>query len=79
MASAFFIVAKQGWEVEDEKNHISKLEKLISETKCQRDFLCQKPGFENLPKVKNFGIRDFVDVIEVEEHEPCKFLLPFGY
>ena len=61
-----------------EQHHIDKIEKIISEIKCPKDFVCYKSGFKNLCKAKDIGLESFIDCLE-ENPETCVFSLSFGY
>ena len=55
----------------------TEIEKIISRTKCPKDFECYKSEFEKLCKARNYGLKDHIECLE-ENSEECNFSLAFG-
>lgn len=64
--------------MEINEKHKSRIEELINEKKCPKDFECYRSGFENLCKAKDIGLKGVVECLEEDPHK-CKFSICFGY
>jgi hypothetical protein len=61
--------------MEISQKHKVKIDQIMQEMNCKKDFECYKTGLKNLPKVKRRG-----KLIEcLEENPTCEFAMPFGY
>ena len=58
-----------------EEEHKRKMEELIGELKCPKDFRCYQLGFDNLCRAKDIGIESFLVCLE-ENQRNCKFAVP---
>jgi len=54
-----------------------KVEEIIGDIKCPKDFICYKSGFEQLCKAEDVGRKSVLKCLE-ENPEECKFSLPIG-
>jgi hypothetical protein len=59
----------------DQKN---KIEEIISQIKCDKDFECYKSNFTRIGKVKDIGLKSFVEC-QAKKPTGCRFMLPFGH
>ncbi|HEX9023667.1 MAG TPA: hypothetical protein VF799_07495 [Geobacteraceae bacterium] len=55
-----------------------KLEEIIEQMECPKNFLCAKNGFEHLCKARDFGVRGFLYCLE-DTPQQCPFAIPFGF
>lgn len=55
-----------------------KIEEIMAEMRCAKDFQCAKSNFESLCKAKDFGLESYLECLEEHPHD-CPFTLPFGY
>jgi hypothetical protein len=53
-----------------------KVKEIIGQMQCPHDFRCAESGFENLCKVKDFGLDGYLECL-VENPNSCSFALPF--
>ncbi len=60
-----------------EENCKRKIEEIIGGMQCPSNFKCCKSGLENICKVKDIGLKDYLDCLE-ESPLKCTFALPFG-
>ena len=60
-----------------EEEHRRKIEKIIGQLQCPKDFKCTDFGFENLCKARDFGIDDFLECLE-DNPSRCSFAFHFG-
>ena len=60
------------------QEHKEKIEKIIAESKCPKDFECYKSGFEKLCEARDTGMEGYIDCLE-KTLQKCVFALPFGY
>ena len=60
-----------------EEEHRRKIEKIIGQLQCPKDFKCAESGFENLCKARDFGIDDFLECLE-DNPSRCSFAFHFG-
>lgn len=60
------------------QEHDSKIQEIMREMQCPRDFECYKSGFENLSKVRIIGDNALIECLE-EKAQTCNFGLSFGY
>jgi hypothetical protein len=54
-----------------------RIEEIIGEIKCPKDFRCAQSGFENLCKARDFGLDDYLECLE-DNPIYCQFSLSFG-
>jgi hypothetical protein len=54
-----------------------KIEEIIGQLICPKDFICAQSGFERLCKARDIGLESFMECLE-EKSAGCKFALPFG-
>ena len=54
-----------------------KIEKIMTEFKCPKDFKCYKAGLENICKAKDRGLMSYIDCLE-KEPQGCVFAIPYG-
>ena len=54
-----------------------KIQEIIGNMNCPMDFKCAESGFNELCKVKKYGIEDLLECLESNPSE-CKFALNFG-
>lgn len=60
-----------------EEKHKKRIEEIMAEMDCPKDFQCHKNGFERLCKAKDAGMPGYVDCLE-ENALDCEFRVPFG-
>ena len=53
-----------------------KIENIIGDTQCPKDFRCAKDGFERLCKARECGMTNYLECLE--PHSLCKFVMSFG-
>jgi len=61
-----------------EKSHKKKIEKIMEQMKCSKDFKCIDSRFTNLCKAKDIGMESYLECLEANTKN-CEFTLPFGY
>ena len=54
-----------------------KIEEIIGQMQCPKDFKCAKNGFERLCKARDFGLDGYLECLE-DNPTQCKFALSFG-
>ncbi|PIQ90312.1 MAG: hypothetical protein COV71_05145 [Candidatus Omnitrophica bacterium CG11_big_fil_rev_8_21_14_0_20_41_12] len=54
-----------------------KIEKIMAEFKCPKDFKCYKAGLENICKAKDRGLIKYIDCLEADPMD-CIFAVAFG-
>lgn len=59
------------------QKHKQEIERIISNLKCSKNFICHKSGLQQLCRARSIGIEGYIDCLE-EEAEKCEFSLPFG-
>ncbi len=59
---------------EDDKR---KIEEIIGGMQCPSNFKCCQSGLGKICKVKDIGLKDYLDCLE-ENPLKCTFALPFG-
>jgi hypothetical protein len=57
--------------------HKRRIQEIMREMKCSKDFECYKSGFTNLSRVKDIGMKTFVECL-AENGQACEFSFPFG-
>ena len=62
----------------DLKEHKEKIEQIMAEMNCPKDFKCYKSDFEKLCKAKDNGLNGYADCLE-SDWDTCPFKLSFGY
>jgi len=55
-----------------------KIEEIVGQMKCPKDFECTKNGFERICKARDFGLDKYLECLE-DNPQQCKFTLSFGY
>jgi hypothetical protein len=55
-----------------------KIEEIMSQMQCSKNFKCADSNFEILCKAKDSGMENFLDCLE-EIPSICSFALSFGY
>jgi hypothetical protein len=60
-----------------EEDYKKKIEEIIGQLKCSKDFECYKAGYENLCKAKDIGLESFLECLE-QDLQGCQFSIPFG-
>lgn len=60
------------------QEHECRIQEIMGEMQCPRDFKCYKSGFENLGKVRIIGGGKLVECLE-ENRQPCDLGFVFGY
>ncbi len=60
----------------DEKQR-KQIEEIISRIQCQKDFECYKSGFSKMGKVRDIGIKNFVECLE-DNPAACNYSMAFG-
>jgi len=60
-----------------EEEHKKKIEEIIEEMSCPKNFKCAESGFEKLCKAKDNGMEEFVDCLD-DNARRCTFAIPFG-
>jgi hypothetical protein len=63
----------KGMKEEDRK----KIEQLMADIQCPKDFKCAKSGFERLCMAKDFGHENYLECLE-ENPSSCIFAFSFG-
>ena len=69
----FCIRGTKGMKEEDKK----KIEQLMANIQCPKDFKCAESGFERLCMAKDFGHEKYLECLE-ENPSSCIFALTFG-
>jgi hypothetical protein len=59
------------------QEHKSKLDEIMSEITCQKDFACHKSGFEKMGKIWDIKTEGLLECLE-EDSGKCQFSLSFG-
>lgn len=54
-----------------------KIESIMAEFKCPKNFKCYKAGLDNICKAKDRGLVMYIDCLEKDPKE-CMFATPFG-
>jgi len=54
-----------------------KIEDIMGQMQCPKDFKCANLGFENLCRARDFGLEDYLECLEANPSQ-CRFALPFG-
>ncbi len=54
-----------------------RIEELISQTKCEKNFQCYMSGFKDICKVKDIGLQDSVKCLN-KPPEDCEYSFAFG-
>ncbi len=54
-----------------------RIEELIGQMKCPKDFTCAKEGFTRLCRAKDIGLDTYLECLE-DTPRHCKFALSFG-
>ena len=54
-----------------------RIEQIIGEMQCPKNFKCAESGFENVCKANDNRLDDFLICLE-EYPMACKFVVPFG-
>ena len=57
--------------------HKQRIEEIISEMNCPRNFICFKSGFKNLGKAEDINMESFVKCLEINAWE-CEFSFAFA-
>ena len=65
--------------MQDLKEHKEKIEQIMADMNCSKDFECYKSGFDNLCKAKDNRIDGFAACLEDEIKCKCGFRVNFGY
>jgi hypothetical protein len=60
------------------EKHKSKIEQIISDMECTKDFACHKSGFEHLGKARLIAEGERVECLE-ENSRLCNFAFLFGH
>lgn len=60
------------------EEHRKKVEEIMGEMSCPKNFECEKSGFEILCKAEDNGMQGHVDCLDAEPRS-CTFSVPFGY
>jgi hypothetical protein len=55
-----------------------KIEEIMGELRCPKDFKCAKNGFKQLCKARYFELVKHLECLE-DNPAQCKFALSFGY
>ncbi len=55
-----------------------KIEEIIGQMECPKDFRCARNGFETLCEAKDCGVAGLIYCLE-DNPMLCKFALPFGF
>ena len=83
LSNYVYIVTEVFWRYESVfvmeliQEHKSKIDEIMSEITCQKDFTCYKSGFENLSKIKDVQAEGFLECLEADSQD-CQFSLFFG-
>jgi len=59
------------------KEQVERIEKIISEIKCDLDFRCCKSRFKDICEAKNIGMEDFIDCND-KTPTRCRYAMSFG-
>ncbi|MFC1821470.1 hypothetical protein ACFL9T_02105 [Thermodesulfobacteriota bacterium] len=54
-----------------------KIEQIMGEMQCPKNFKCAESGFENVCKANDSGMDDFLLCLE-KDPTACKFVVPYG-
>ncbi len=54
-----------------------KIEELIGQMQCPKDFKCAESGFENLCKARDLGLESYLECLE-DNPSRCLFAQSFG-
>ena len=61
------------------KKHKEKIEQIMADMNCPKDFECYTSGFDNLCKANNNGTYSYADCLEDRSKCMCEFILTYGY
>jgi hypothetical protein len=59
------------------EEHRKKIQEIIGEMKCPKNFECAEMGFENLCKARDFGLERYLECLEKYPGQ-CRFALRYG-
>ncbi len=59
------------------QEHKSKIEEIMSEITCQKDFTCCKSGFDKIGRIWDIKTEGLLKCMEENPHK-CQFSLSFG-
>ena len=54
-----------------------RIEDIIGQIQCPKDFECADSGFDKLCRARDFGLDNYLESLEGNPSE-CRFDLPFG-
>jgi hypothetical protein len=54
-----------------------RIEEIMAQMECEKDFQCYRSGFEKICKAGYWGQPDYVECME-EKRTMCQFKVPFG-
>lgn len=60
------------------KEHERRIQEIMNEMQCPKDFECYKSGFEELCKIRIIYGGQLIECLE-EKAQPCQLGFPFGY
>lgn len=61
------------------EEHVRKrIEEIIGQMQCAKDFTCAESGFENLCKAKDLGLETFLECME-DDPLHCLFSMSFAH
>ena len=69
------IAARMGSRMKEEER--KRINDIMGQMQCPKDFSCASSGFANLCKARDFGLDNYLECLEVNPLE-CTFALPFG-
>ena len=58
------------------EGHKEKIEQIMADMNCPKDFTCYKSAFKKLCKAKDNGMNDYADCLDSDLK--CSFKLSFG-
>ena len=59
------------------QEHKNRIDGIMSEVDCRKDFACYKSGFTKLGRIGDIKSRAFLECLEEDAHH-CQFSLSFG-
>lgn len=79
MISIIIVIDKAGKIMQDLTKHKEKIEQIMADMNCSKDFECYESEFDNLCKAKDNGIDGYAACLEDNIECNCGFRVSFGH
>lgn len=60
-----------------EEKDRERIEAIIGQMSCPKNFHCAETGFKDLCRARDFGLDEYLECLELHP-EHCNFAIPFG-